>query len=141
MKTQLRQVMQVAVFGAATVMAGPVSAADSDKTFNAAIEMYHFHSASTDEWQNKLMASGTGRYATESADVVLTAALRIYTRDVLDRGYWVNAWVEGAPGYDSGNPLLAVAQGSGVTLMGASDLRLGAAPAAVRFSSLQGILR
>ena len=141
MNAQLRQVVRLAVLATATLVAVPVIAADGDKSFNAAIEMHHFHSGSTDEWQNKLMASGTGRYATQSADEVLTAALRVYSRDVLDRGYWVNAWVDGAPGYDSGNPLLAVAQGTGVTLRSAGDLRLGAAPDAVRLSTLQVILR
>jgi hypothetical protein len=139
MNAQLRQMMRLAVLATAAVSAAPASAADGDESFNAMVEMHRFGSTAADEWQNPLMASGTGRYATQSADEVLTAALRIYTRDVLDRGYWVNAWVGDAPGYDSGNPLLAIAPGTGVTLRvagaGLGD-SLSAAPSAQRLSAL-----
>jgi hypothetical protein len=92
-------------------------AAESDITFNAAVEQYSHSSTVSGTWDNALMPWATGRYAAHSADEVLTATLRIYTREVLDRGYWVNTWVD-VPGYDSGNPLLAVAPGSGVTQSG-----------------------
>ena len=91
-------------------------AADNDDSFNTHVGQYRGKSVNVDEWQNQLMPSGTGRYARQSADEVLTATLRVYTREVLDRGYWVNQWVGDAVGYSWGNPLLAVAQGSGVTL-------------------------
>jgi hypothetical protein len=95
----------------------PAQAADSDVSFNAAIEQYSHSSMASGTWDNALMPWATGRYSASSADEVLTATLRIYTRAVLDRGYWVNTWVD-VPGYDSGNPLLAVAPGSGVTQSG-----------------------
>lgn len=101
---------------AAGLSAGQALAADDDTTFNALMEQYRGRPANVDEWQNPLMPSGTGRYASQSADEVLTATLRQYTREVLDRGYWINPWVGEAVGYSWGNPLLAVSQGSGVTM-------------------------
>jgi hypothetical protein len=95
----------------------PTQATDGDISFNAAVEQYSRSSMVSGTWDNALMPWATGRYAAHSADEVLTATLRIYTREVLDRGYWVNSWVD-VPGYDSGNPLLAVAPGSGVTQSG-----------------------
>ncbi|WP_372524516.1 hypothetical protein [Piscinibacter sp.] len=138
MNSQLKQVMRLALLATA-VMAGPASAADGDESFNALLEQYqHRPVAAADEWQNAWMSSGTGRYAAKSADEILTATLRIYTRDVLDRGYWVNAWVGDAPGYDSGNPLLAITPGLGVTSrvagLGVEELPLGA-PRAERFGA------
>jgi hypothetical protein len=115
MNSQLRQLTRLALLATA-LGAGPVSAADTDASFNALLEQYQHRPMAADEWRNAMMPSGTGRYDPRSADEVLTATLRIYTRDVLDRGYWVNAWVGDAPGYDSGNPLLAVVPGSGVSL-------------------------
>lgn len=148
MTTLSRQVARLAALASVAVVAAvafPARGADGDETFDAAIERFRYRSVVVDEWQNNLMASGTGRYSSQSADEVLTAALRDYTRDVLDRGYWVNAWVNGAPGYDSGNPLFAVAQGEGVTLRAANpdagDARLGGTRDAVRFSTLGVILR
>lgn len=65
-------------------------------------------------WENTYMAHGTGEYSASSADEIFTATLRIYTREVLDRNGWVNAWVT-SPGYDTPNLLIRVAQGEGVT--------------------------
>jgi hypothetical protein len=110
------KVMGALVFAAAGLNSPGVRAADGDDSFNGLMEQYRGRPAVTAEWQNPLMPAGTGEYALRSADEILTATLRIYTRDVLDRGYWVNEWVDGATGYDAGNPLLAVNTGSGVTL-------------------------
>jgi hypothetical protein len=102
------------VMAAGVLSAAPARAADGDATFNGMIEQFR-QRAPSEQWVNPYMASGTGRSVeTRSADEILTATLRVYTRDVLDRGYWVNHWVDGAPGYDAGNPLLAVAPGTGV---------------------------
>jgi hypothetical protein len=105
----------------------PAQAADSDVSFNAVIEQYSHSGNVAGTWDNAYMPWATGRYAARSADEVLTATLRIYTRAVLDRGYWVNTWVD-VPGYDSGNPLLAVAPGSGITQSGSPWPAVDAAP-------------
>lgn len=72
------------------------------------------------EWVNR-WAPGLGMSApaavTESADRRLQAIVAIYTREALDRGGWANAWAGGAT-YAAGEPLLAVAVGSGVTSRG-----------------------
>jgi hypothetical protein len=116
------KVISVLVFTAAALHTTNLRAADGDDSFDALMEQYRGRPVASYEWQNPLMASGTGNYSSPSADEILTATLRIYTRDVLDRGYWVNEWVDGATGYDAGNPLLAVDTGSGVTLKVASLL-------------------
>lgn len=72
------------------------------------------------EWVNRWAPglSATAPAAVpESADRRLQAIVAMYTRDRLDRGGWVNPWV--GDGNDAaGEPLLAVAVGSGVTTRG-----------------------
>jgi hypothetical protein len=119
------------VFTAASVHTSNVYAADGDVSFDALMEQYRGRPVAASQWRNELMAAGTGDYSSQSADSILTATLRIYTRDVLDRGYWINSWVDGASGYDSGNPLFAVIPGSGVTIrvarLGSELITAGAA--------------
>jgi hypothetical protein len=81
-------------------------------------------------WANAYMPHGTGLYASVSADEILTASLRLYTRQVLDRGGWVNPYVGGNQGYDAGNALLAVRQGEGVTTLARAPARI-MAPAVI----------
>jgi len=135
MNLQSKQLMRLVLLAAATA-AGPAFAADGDQSFNAALEQYQ-RRVPADEWQNAWMSWGPGLYAAQSADEIITATLRIYTRDVLDRGYWINAWVGDAPGYSWGNPLFAVSPGSGVSSRVAArdfdDVPLGA-PRAKRSS-------
>jgi hypothetical protein len=137
------KVMGALVIAAAALHSPGVRAADGDDSFNGLMEQYRGRPAVTAQWQNTLMPTGTGEDATRSADEVLTATLRIYTRDVLDRGYWVNEWVDGATGYDAGNPLLAVGTGSGVTLkvagMPGNRMAIGAVRDDVYGMALAGI--
>jgi hypothetical protein len=103
------------MFAALAALAGSAQAADGDMAFNGYVEQFQ-QRAPAHAWRNAWMSWGTGVYAARSADEVLAECLRVYSRDVLDRGYWINAWVGDAPGYSAGNPLLAVAPGYGATL-------------------------
>lgn len=80
-------------------------------------------------WTNAYMPHATGD-ASASADEILTATLRLYTRQVLDRGGWVNPYVGSNQGYDAGNALLAVRQGEGVTTVARAPARI-MAPAVI----------
>jgi len=67
------------------------------------------------EWTSPLGSTATaGKQAPPSADTLLTSLVRQYDRATLDRGGWVNAFVNDV-GYDSGNALLAVSPGEGIT--------------------------
>ena len=70
------------------------------------------------QWVNALVprASGDFEAAAEgtSADDAFMRQVAYYTRDMLDRGGWVNAYVDDSH-YASGNALLTVRVGDGVT--------------------------
>jgi hypothetical protein len=67
------------------------------------------------EWTSPLgSTNGDGGATQPSADTILTALVQQYDRASLDRGGWVNAFVNDV-GYDSGNALLAVSPGEGIT--------------------------
>ena len=67
------------------------------------------------EWTSPLATTkDDGGETQPSADTLLTALVQQYDRDSLDRGGWVNAFVNDV-GYDSGNALLAVSPGEGIT--------------------------
>lgn len=69
-------------------------------------------------WSNPLAPEATGApSAPRSADEIMNEQIAHYSRQVLDQGGWVNAWVPG-PGYDVGNPLFAVRPGDGVSMGG-----------------------
>jgi hypothetical protein len=93
---------------------GEATAASGDHAFNQAVRQYARPAANGQGWVNPHMPHGTGVYANDSATDILAAIFVTYTRERLDRGGWVNAWAP-TPGYDAGNPLLAVGQGEGLT--------------------------
>ncbi len=70
-------------------------------------------------WVNPIMpqasADAVMPHRGVSAGVQFMRSIAFYTRDMLDRGGWVNPYAP-ATGYDSGNALLAVRIGEGVTL-------------------------
>lgn len=70
------------------------------------------------EWRNSMMLDATGRDEPRSADLRMAGLVSSYTRDVFDRGGWMNPYVD-APGYDVGNVLFVVRPGDGVTDGGA----------------------
>lgn len=70
-------------------------------------------------WVNPMMPAATGAAPAQSADQQLQHRLAGYTRDLLDRGGWRNAWVADSH-YAAGEPLLAAAVGAGVTSGGAA---------------------
>jgi hypothetical protein len=124
MKTQIRHAVGLALVAAAAI-AGPAGAADGDVSFNAMLEQFQRRTGEYEQWRNAMMPSGTG-IATQSADDVMTAMLRGYTREALDHGHWLNAFVGDAPGYAVGNPLLAVAPGAGTTGFTEAGMQLAA---------------
>lgn len=73
------------------------------------------------KWTNALLPEASGDFiaAAEgtSADSAFMRQIAYYSRDMLDRGGWVNAFVDDGRGghYASGNALLAVRVGDGVT--------------------------
>ncbi len=68
------------------------------------------------QWINPWMPSGTGEtiITGTSGDTHLNQLVATYTRESLDRGGWVNSLLNNAD-YASGNPILAVREGEGVT--------------------------
>jgi hypothetical protein len=110
-------ILSIAVCASLFAIGTPSFAAQGDATLEVAVAELRTVPPDRGEWTNRYMSHGTGRYSATSADEILTATLRIYTRQVLDRGGWVNAFVSN-PGYDSGNPLLAARTGEGVTTVG-----------------------
>lgn len=78
------------------------------------------HRAQQPEWVNRWapgLSVSAPATAAESADGRLQAFVGGYTRDRLDRGGWVNPWA-GSGTYAAGEPLRAVAVGSGATSRG-----------------------
>lgn len=72
--------------------------------------------ASRGVWINPIMPAATGsEIGRNSADERLTQIVSAYTRALLDRGGWENTILANSR-YASGNPLLAVEMGSGMTI-------------------------
>ena len=69
-------------------------------------------------WVNAMLPEASGDYAAvaegTSADDSFMRQVAFYTRDMLDRGGWVNAFIADDH-YAGGNTLLAAAVGEGVT--------------------------
>jgi hypothetical protein len=98
---------------AAAQTAGPVTGAD------AAMDLHlsqHYKNLGQRTWVNLMMPAATGSDAAAavSADQLLQQRLASYTRELLDRGGWRNAWAAGDH-YAAGEPLRAAAVGTGVT--------------------------
>lgn len=70
------------------------------------------------KWTNAMLPQASGDYVAvaegTSADDKFMRQIAFYTRDMLDRGGWVNAFIADDH-YAAGNTLLAVAVGEGVT--------------------------
>lgn len=82
-------------------------------------------------WVNPILPAATGSDTGPSGDQLLQQRLVSYTRELLDRGGWRNAWVTEAH-YAAGEPLLAVAVGAGVTSGSAAPSGLPDLPALPR---------
>lgn len=109
----LAATLSVAVAMAAAV-AFAARAAPADDLMHDALQQYRSAEA-RGQWVNPLMPEGTGVASAEpSGDRQLTRMVAAYSREQLDRGGWVNAWVTN-DSYAAGEPLLAVRVGEGVT--------------------------
>lgn len=97
---------------AAAAFAAPVLAGSADDALNQ--ETGQFRALATrGAWINPWMPA----VAEPSGDARLQAQVAAYTRQAMDRGGWANPWVRDTR-YAAGEPLLAVAVGSGVTSRG-----------------------
>lgn len=90
----------------------PVHAGSADDALNHEIGQLR-SLAERGAWTNRWMPAA----AVPSGDTLLQAQVAGYTRPVLDRGGWSNPWTDGGR-YAAGEPLRAVAVGSGVTSPG-----------------------
>lgn len=93
------------------------ASADGDAAFDRMADSYRGATLHPAVWHNRLLpdASGDSHAASAgSADTQFMRSIAYYTRAMLDRAGWVNPYAP-APGYASGNYLLAVRIGDGVT--------------------------
>lgn len=78
------------------------------------------------QWINPWMPAATGNepHTEASADQKMVAIVASYTREALDRSGWVNTVLSNSE-YASGNPLLAVRVGEGLSLRVTLDVGTG----------------
>ena len=93
-----------------------VLAATDDASFN---RVGHSYAASSEhKWVNALLPQASGDFVAQteqvSADEKFMRQIAYYTRDMLDRGGWVNVYVSDIH-YAVGNALLTASVGDGVT--------------------------
>lgn len=116
MRAQLKIWCQAVV--ATALLAGPLTSLQANENLDPIVaqarQILNGH-AERGHWQNPILPSATGERHTLSADQRMKTMLSRYTRQMLDRGGWVNQYVDGAPGYDAGNVLLALLPGDGAT--------------------------
>lgn len=95
----------------------PNTANADGSSFDQVAQSYQGAVLQTATWKNTLLPMAAGDAPTEasSADAQFMRVIAYYTRDMLDRAGWDNPYAP-APGYASGNYLLTVQIGSGVTL-------------------------
>lgn len=98
---------------AAGLLVGLPEGAAADPLREAA-EVIMSGAAERGQWHNPLMPAASADGTVRSGDAMLNDEVRRFTRAVLDRGGWDNPHAP-SPGYDSGNVLLAVLPGAGVT--------------------------
>jgi len=93
------------------------NAASDGSSFDQVAQSYQGSTLQAATWKNALlpMAAGDAPAEPTSADAQFMRVIAYYTREMLDRAGWDNPYAP-APGYASGNYLLAVRIGSGVTL-------------------------
>jgi hypothetical protein len=105
----------------------PAAAQTAGPAINADAAMNHhllqeYKNLGPRTWVNPMMPAATGNDGAPalSADLRLQRQVASYTREMLDRGGWRNAWAAGDH-YAAGEPLLAAAVGAGVTSTGAAE--------------------
>lgn len=105
------------------VFSAPAFAGPADESLDAAASQYR----STDargQWHNPWMPQATGSPVAQgpSTDERLMQIVAAHTRDALDRGGWQNTVLTNSR-YASGNALLTVRVGEGVTTGGVAGPR------------------
>lgn len=110
-----------AAFGAALTLTSALSAHAGDDSanviMNRTLHGYQQLLSQRDQWINHWMPAATGSqpHTGASADQRMVAIIASYTREVLDRGGWVNSVLTNSE-YASGNPLLSARVGEGLSL-------------------------
>jgi len=115
--TMKRLIGIMAAIGAGTLLAlsaGPVSAQTAGDPLVMQARQIMDRYAERGTWSSPLLAATSGRAGAQSADTVMAAVLAGYTRALLDRGGWLNPYVN-TRNYDAGHPLLAMAISDGAT--------------------------
>lgn len=123
-------------FASAAMLSLPAAAAPADDALTASLDQYQSLQV-RGQWLNPLMPHGTGQYAATSqpsGDLLLQEVVAGYGRSLLDRGGWLNPYVNEAH-YSAGEPLLAVGIGEGLTT------RIAARPPALEPSGVLALLR
>lgn len=114
----MKTILSTALVGALTLAAALYAQAGSDRAdaiMNQALHGYRLLSQQG-QWINHWMPAATGIQprSEASADQRMVWVIASYTREALDRGGWINAVMSNSM-YASGNPLLAVHVGEGLT--------------------------
>ena len=99
-----------------SLCSAPALAGASEDAIAQAIADYRVGDA-RGQWNNPFMPAATGNDTDMrvSADQQLMQIVASYTRERLDRYGWMNTYLTNS-NYSSGNPLLAVQIGDGITL-------------------------
>ena len=117
MKNQVKHGLATALLLVPVCLPNLANAASDSSSFDRIAQSYQGTTLQAATWQNALlpMAAGDAAVEASSADAQFMRAIAYYTREMLDRAGWDNPYAP-APGYASGNYLLTVRIGSGVTL-------------------------
>lgn len=117
MKNHLAHTLTTALLLVPACLPNLANAASDGSSFDQMAQSYQGSILQAATWQNALlpMAAGDAPAEASSADAQFMRAIAYYTREMLDRAGWVNPY---APDnhYASGNYLLAVRIGDGVTI-------------------------
>jgi len=117
MKNHLAHTLTTALLLVPAYLLNLDNAAADGSSFDQMAQSYQGSVLQAATWQNALlpMAAGDAQAEASSADAQFMLAISYYTREMLDRAGWDNPYAP-ASGYASGNYLVAVRIGSGVTL-------------------------
>lgn len=112
MKGRIAITAAIAISTLLPLSASPEDAAPGDDPLVAQARQIMDRFPDRGTWSNAMMPTASDGRDEQSADTVMSSVLAGYTRALLDRGGWTNAYVN-TGSYDAGHPLLAVALGDG----------------------------
>ncbi len=114
----MKSIVSAALVAALTLSAALPAHAGNDRAAESTNRTLHGCQplSQRGQWINPWMPGATGNapHTEASADQKMVAIIASYTREALDRGGWVNTVLSNSE-YASGNPLLAVHVGEGLS--------------------------